>query len=213
MRSTNGAMIHRIVRFLWALVPALASLPGGAGAAPSPAADTVRGFYDVLLSVMQNGSALGEKGRYETLKPAVSQTFDLPYMTRAVVGPVWASTSESQHRQVTDAFGRYVAATYADRFDSYRGQKLEVTGEQPRAPGVIVDSRIVRADGTPVVIKYLMRQNGDGWRVADVYLQGTISEVATRRSEFSSILRSQGVDGLTASLDSKAEMLVSGASR
>jgi len=32
---------------------------------------------------------------------------------------------------VTESFGRYISAIYADRFDSYDGQKLQVTGEQP----------------------------------------------------------------------------------
>ena len=30
-----------------------------------------------------------------------------------------------------------MSAIYADRFDSYGGQKLEVTGEQPASSGVI----------------------------------------------------------------------------
>jgi len=45
-----------------------------------------------------------------------------------------------------------------------------------------------------------------------VYLNGTISELATRRSEFSSILRDRGVTGLITALDKKTELL-SGATR
>jgi hypothetical protein len=30
---------------------------------------------------------------------------------------------------VTESFGRFIAAIYADRFDSYAGQTLQVTGE------------------------------------------------------------------------------------
>jgi len=39
---------------------------------------------------------------------------------------------------VTESFGRYISAIYADRFDSYDGQKLQVTGEQPAAAGAMV---------------------------------------------------------------------------
>ncbi len=53
-------------------------------------------------------------------------------------------------------------------------------------------------------INYLMRRSDGAWRIADVYLTGTISELATRRSEFSSVLRDQGVDGLIAVLNRKA---------
>ena len=143
----------------------------------------------VLLTAMQSGPDLGPKGRYARLKPAIGEIFDLPYMTRLVVGPSWARVSDAQRKQVIGAFKRYITATYADRFDRYAGQKLEVTGERSRATDMIVDSRIIKAGGNAVLIKHLLRPNGGRWRVVDVYLNGTVSELATRRSEFSSILR------------------------
>jgi ABC-type transporter MlaC component len=45
---------------------------------------------------------------------------------------------------------------------------------------------------------YMMRRNGNSWLISDIYLDGAISEVVTRRSEFAAILRSQGIDGLIA---------------
>ena len=44
----------------------------------------------------------------------------------------------------------------------------------------------------------MMRRKGDSWLISDIYLDGAISEVATRRSEFAAILKSQGIDGLIA---------------
>jgi ABC-type transporter MlaC component len=41
----------------------------------------------------------------------------------------------------------------------------------------------------------------------DIYLDGTISEVATRRSEFAAILKNDGIDGLIAALNRKADIL------
>jgi phospholipid transport system substrate-binding protein len=52
-----------------------------------------------------------------------------------------------------------------------------------------------------------MRQEGGGWLISDIYLDGTISEIATRRSEFAAIVRNQGVDGLIEALNRKADML------
>ncbi len=186
----------------------ISAAPGAARAAPGNATDPIRQFYDVLLSNMRNGPSLGPRGRYERLEPVIDRNFDLPYMTRIAVGPAWSGTSESERQQVTSAFGRYIAATYAERFDNYSGQKLQVTGEQPRASGVLVDSQIVKANGQPVTIRYLMRQDGDAWRVADIYLSGTISEVAVHRSEFSSIIDRQGIPGLITMLNQKADLLM-----
>ena len=204
----GGCTLKRRTALLLFVLLAFAVLPDGARATVGDAAETVRGFYDVLLSTMRDGPSLGAKGRYERLKPVVGRTFDLPYMARAVVGPAWANASAAEQQEMMDAFWRYVTATYADRFERFSGQQLQVLGEQARAANVVVDSRIVKADGKPIVIKYLMHRNGDDWRVVDVYLEGTISELATRRSEFASIVEHRGIDGLIAILDQKAQEFI-----
>ena len=75
------------------------------------------------------------------------------------------------------------------------GQKLQVTREQPAATGLMVKSQIIKANGEPVNVDYNMRRNGDTWLISDIYLDGAISEVATRRSEFGAILKNEGIDG------------------
>jgi len=164
-------------------------------------------LYQNLLATMQSGSTLGESGRYARLAPVIRRSFDLPVMARLSVGPAWNTLTPAQQQQVADSYGRYVSAIYADRFDSYHGQRLQVTGEEPSSAGVMVRSKIVKADGQPVEVDYLMRQEGGGWLISDIYLDGTISEIATRRSEFGAIVRNQGVDGLIAALNRKADML------
>ena len=126
----------------------------------------------------------GQSGRFTQLAPVIRRSFDIASMARLSVGPSWSSLNEAQRQQVTESFGRYISAIYADRFDSYAGQKLEVTGEQPAPSGVMVKSQIIKANGEPVKVDYLMRRNGESWLISDIYLDGAISEVATRRSEF-----------------------------
>jgi phospholipid transport system substrate-binding protein len=185
----------------------LAMLSYPVDAAPASGGDTVQGLYDALLGTMKNGRTLGQSGRFTQLEPVIRRTFDIPAMARLSIGPSWAGLSAAQRQQVTDSFGRYISAIYADRFDSYGGQKLQVTGEQPNPGGVMVKSQIVKANGEPVNVDYLMRRAGAGWLIADIYLDGAISEVATRRSEFAAILKNDGVDGLIAALNRKADIL------
>jgi phospholipid transport system substrate-binding protein len=178
--------------------PALAAPSGG---------DIVQGLYNALVNTMKNGRILGQSGRFTQLEPVIQRSFDIASMTRLSVGPSWTNLTEAQRQQMTQSFGRYISAIYADRFDSYAGQTLEVTGEQPAQSGVMVRSRIVKADGEPVKVDYMMRRSGDSWLISDIYLDGAISEVATRRSEFAAILRDQGIDGLIAALNRKADVL------
>ena len=184
---------------------AMAPYPGHA--APASGGDTVQGLYDALLSTMKNGRTLGQSGRFTQLEPVIRTTFDIPLMARLSVGLSWATLTEAQRQQVTGSLGRYISAIYADRFDSYAGQKLQVTGEQPNAAGTMVRSQIVKANGDPVNVDYMMRRNGNSWLISDVYLDGAISEVATRRSEFGAILKNEGIDGLIAALNRKADIL------
>ena len=60
------------------------------------------------------------------LAPVVNSLFDVPSMARLAVGPAWDTLTPAQQQQLTEAFGRYVSATYADRFDSYSGEQLQV---------------------------------------------------------------------------------------
>src|SRR5215471_1224863 len=164
-------------------------------AAPASGGDTVRCLYDVLLSTMKNGRILGQSGRFTQLEPVIRRSFDVATMALLSVGPSWASLTEGQRQQMTESYGRCISAIYADRFDSYAGQTLEVTGEQPAPSGVMVRSQIIKANGEPVKVDYLMRRNGATWLISAVSLNGAISEVATRRSEFAAVLKSDGIDG------------------
>jgi phospholipid transport system substrate-binding protein len=204
--TVRARTVKTVALFLALIAGIFAS---SADALPASPQDSVRNFYDVLLSTMKNGRTLGQSGRYAALAPVVSGVFDVPFMARLAVGPSWATLTSAQQQQLIAAFGRYVSATYAYRFDSYSGQRLEVTGDQPYGGEVIVKTEIVESGSEPVTINYLMRQNGNSWQISDVYLDGTISQLATQRSEFQSILQRKGVDGLIATLKRKVDLLTS----
>jgi phospholipid transport system substrate-binding protein len=55
-----------------------------------------------------------------------------------------------------------------------------------------------------------MRNTGNGWKIIDVYLNGTISELASRRAEFGAILRSGGANALVSALTKQGDKLLAG---
>jgi phospholipid transport system substrate-binding protein len=201
----SKALVRKAATLAAVLGLAMVSYP--AHAAPASGGDTVQSLYDALLSTMKNGRTLGQSGRFKQLEPVIRRTFDIPSMARLSVGSSWATLTEAQRQQVTESLGRYISAIYADRFDSYAGQRLQVTGEQLAAAGVMVRSQIVKTNGELVTVDYMMHRNGNSWLISDIYLDGAISEVATRHSEFAAILKRQGIDGLIAALNRKADIL------
>jgi phospholipid transport system substrate-binding protein len=184
------------------------SLAAIAAADPAAAIVTVSSLYDTLLAVMKEGPALGFKGRYDRLSPMVRAAFDFPLMTRLMVGPQWPNLTAVQQRQLVSAFSDFSAATYASRFDDYAGERFQVDPRPASSNGgVIVHTKLVKSDGEPVELDYLLRESEGLWRIIDVYLSGTVSELATRRAEFSSVLRRGGPEALVDVLQQKTAEL------
>jgi len=198
------AMVTRRIALLGGLLASgFRVSPAAAGGATPRAA--IESFYAVLLEVMKQATSLGFEGRYRRLQPAIEAAFNLPLMIRLAVGPQWNALSGDQQARLLEAFRRFTIATYASRFDGYDGERFEIRGESPSpSGGTLVETRVVPQTGDIVDLNYLMRQGEGGWQIIDVFLSGTISELATRRAEFTAVLRRDGADGLVAMLQSKA---------
>jgi phospholipid transport system substrate-binding protein len=187
------AMVRR--RIFWPVLLLIALFAGAARADTPP--QTIQEFYNALLGVMKEGKQLGFQGRYKKLEPVIEKTFNLPLMTRLAVGPQWTSLPPDQQQKITQAFSDMTISTYANRFDDYSGEKFEVSPQvKDTNGGKIVETKLIKSNGEPVTLNYLMREDQGNWKVIDVFLSGTVSELATRRSEFSSTLRRDGSDGL-----------------
>ena len=188
-------------------------IASSAQAQQGEATKVVEAFHDELLNVMRNADGLGFEGRFQALTPTVKGSFNLRVMTRhAVTARHWRKMNKQQHRRLIDAFTGYTVAIYADRFDGFSGQRFEVLGERAVPRGaVIVQSRIVKANGDYVRIDYLMQATNKKWRIVDVFLKGAISELATRRSEYVSVIRRRGYDGLIAAIVARTQKLGQGA--
>jgi phospholipid transport system substrate-binding protein len=187
------------------VIVAMAGLLAGESArAADTAVPVIKRLNDSLLSTMQSASKLGYEGRYKKLAPVIKSTFDLGFMTQYSAGRHWHQLTDAQKKALTDAFSRLTIATYAHRFDGYSGERFIVSSEEkPREGHRLVHSELIKSDGEAIKLNYLMRQTKEGWRVVDIFLKGTISELATKRSEYSSALDNQGFDGLMAILEQK----------
>jgi phospholipid transport system substrate-binding protein len=198
--------MHRIASRLAVLIATLLLLASPASA--GPASDVIGKLNTVFADVMRDSKALGYEGRYKRLQPALVQAYDFAEMARVTTGHYWRSFTDDQKQQVVAAFRDLSIATYAARFDGSSGERFEVVGEEPAPAGNLrVNSQIVPASGEPTRVDYLLRQDGGQWRVVDVYLKSSVSELAMRRDEFAKILAKSGVDGLIADLNEKVAKL------
>ncbi|WP_159349911.1 ABC transporter substrate-binding protein [Roseomonas harenae] len=208
---SSPSPIHPTRRLmLAAAILSAGAVPAFAQAAP---AEVVERFHATLIEVMRDARRLGVRGRFDRLRQAMDAAFDLPAMTRIAVGPAWTRMTPEQQAQLTQAFSEWSIATYANRFNGYAGESFTTAGTTPLQSGdQLVRTALNRVNDTPVHLSYLTRRSAGGnWRIVDVYLTGTISELASRRSEFAAILRADdGPERLAADLRRRSAELLQG---
>jgi len=180
-------------------------------AALDPTAARVQAFYDVLLDTMKQGPQLGVQGRFDKLLPAVQAAYDMSTMMKIACGSNWAKIPTEEQQALIVAFERMSTAIYADRFAKFSGQKFVVDpAPVPHNADMVVRTQLIPGNGDPVQLNYLMRGSADNMRIVDVFREGAISELATRRSEFAGVLRSDGPDALLAKLKERADTILKG---
>jgi phospholipid transport system substrate-binding protein len=189
-------------------VVSVCGAPALAAAGTAEPAGVIQALYDTLLDAMKHGPELGFDGRYQKIEPAIHQAFDVATMCKIAIGPAWTSLPTEKKNALLIAFDKYLVTTYAARFKKFSGQQFRVGAAKP-APGerVLVQSALVKSDGEPVELDYLMRKNDSGWQVIDIYLAGAISQMTQMRSDFSEPLHRGGVDALIEQLEGKIKEL------
>ncbi len=170
-----------------------------------PVTTPVRRLNDGLLAIMKAGGGAGFQGRFTRLGPVVDGTFNLPLMTRLVVGSVWTTTPPVERTAVAAAFRKMTVARYASSFKAFSGESFVIDPKvEARGPDRLVHTHLIRSRAAPVALDYRLRQSGGQWRIIDIYYQNTISQIATQRSDFSRILAGGGARALTVHLNNLA---------
>jgi len=176
------------------------------------ATQVVDTLHDNLISVMKNAQTLGYDGRFERLEPVISELFDIPFMAEKSVGRYWKNVDDADRGRLLTTFGQFTVANYAGRFTDYSGQSFETFKEEVSKHGtVMVYSRLDTGKGEKIQLNYRLRPDPrDGWKIIDVLLNGTVSELALRRSEYSSLIQREGFAALMKALNERIDELASG---
>ena len=104
------------------------------------------------------------------------------------------------------AFREYLKQAYGQALAMYHGQSYQIAPEQPLGNNNIIAIRVTITDPNgrpPVRLDFQWRKNSQtgNWQAYDMIAEG-VSMITTKQSEWSDLLRTKGVDGLTAQLKS-----------
>jgi len=169
------------------------------------AKQVVEKFQSELIAVMKDGKKLGYAGRYEKLSEPISNSHDLTKIARIVVGKEWEKLSEDQQQKLTDIFIRLSISSYAHNFKDYSGESFEFDSEEDTTRGgVVVHSRLVIPNDKAVKFDYMLKEKGNSWRIINIIANG-VSDLALKRSEYTTILQREGFDVLMTKINEKID--------
>jgi phospholipid transport system substrate-binding protein len=191
-----------------------AALPWRSASAETDAGPTapVQQFNGALLAAMKAGANAPFADRYRALAPVVEQVFNLDAVLATSIGLSWATLPEAQKATLTQAFTRYTVSSYLANFNSYNGQRFDVSPTvRPVGNGdVVVQSHLSPVNGSPIELDYVMRRFPSGWQSVDVLTNGSISRVAVQRSDFTHLMGRGGASALVLALNNKVSNLSGG---
>jgi phospholipid transport system substrate-binding protein len=180
-----------------ALAPAIP-----AAAAADPAA-VISNLGSRALEVL--GKNAPQSQRVARFRELLREDFDVPEISRFVLGRYWNVATEEQRAEFVKLFEEYIALAYSTRLAEYTGETFKVTGSRPDADGAIVSSQILRPAGAaPVKVDWRLIGRNGAYKISDVSVDG-ISMAVTQRSEFASVIQHNGgqVQGLITMLREK----------
>ena len=173
-------------------------------AAPSDAASFINDLINTALKTLDN-KQLSADDRAKTFRELLDKDFDMPRISRFVLGPYWREASDQEKQQFQKLFEDYVVRSYSKSFSEYSGEQMKVTGSRPESEtSTLVQSQVVRQNGPPAKVDWRVRKQDNDFKIVDVDVEG-VSMVLTQREEFSSVIQRSGgtVAGLNKELQQK----------
>lgn len=149
--------------------------------------------------IRQNPNSLREIVDQELL-PYVQ----VKYAGALVLGRYYKDATPAQRDAYFAAFREYLKQAYGQALAMYHGQTYQIAPEQPLGDKNIVAIRVTIVDPNgrpPVRLDFQWRKNTQtgNWQAFDMIAEG-VSMITTKQNEWSDLLRTKGIDGLTEQL-------------
>ena len=166
-------------------------------------------LYDTHINklhnaLIQNNSSKDErKERIKNLKRTLSGIFDNRKMIKMIYGSKWKALKQESRNELSDVFLDYMTYNYEKRFRKIDNLNFKFVDEDKLNENyVLVKTNLITSEN-PVEISYILEKKKGTWNIIDILLIGSISEIATKKSEFMAIIEEGGPDGLILAIKSK----------
>jgi phospholipid transport system substrate-binding protein len=184
-----------------ALMMMLPSLgPASAVTADAQATVFIQNLGNQALAVVRSNVAPTQKLQY--FRELLDQDFDMPEISRFVLGPYWHIANSSEQQQFSKLLSDDLVRFYRQRFTRYEGETFEVTGSRSGPAGTIVTSQILRPNGPPIEVDWQLTVQNGLYKIRDVIIDN-VSMALSEREAFARQIQLSG--GQVASLLARME--------
>ena len=143
-----------------------------------------------------------DKNNINYVDRIVSNTYDIKKMSKIILGKFWSESKAHDKAKFIEKFTLYISSNYINRFKdkkdfNYEYKDIDKIGENYRLAHTIFKF----GETEKLKINYMLIKNDDKWFIFDVLLNGSISEIATKKSEFNETLNNGGITSLISLID------------
>ncbi len=134
---------------------------------------------------------------YILMQDLVNKTYNIEKMISMIIGSKWRSINKNKQEEISLVFGEYVVRNYIKRFKKINNVSFENIGSKELKKNFfLVQTKLKIIDDDDVKIDYLLSKKDKSWKIFDILLAGSVSEIATKKSEFSSFISNENIDEL-----------------
>lgn len=174
----------------------------GVFAGESPTVVVKEGVTEVVAMVKD--TSLDQIARRDRMRTSIASRFDFNTMSRSILAQNWKKASDQQRSRFIVLLRTLLEDTYMAAIESYTSEQINFGNEKIKGKRAVVNVSILLTSGAEAPLLFKLRDKNGEWIVYDVVIEG-VSLVSTFRSNFGSIVKREGVDGLLDRLEQKME--------
>lgn len=175
---------------------------------PSEREAFARDFAQKVLAILQDPKK-SFAGRKDILRQAFSNSVDIDWIARFVIGKSWNNATPEQQKRYTTLYRKYLTDTYVASFAEnpdkrIRDIKIFGVNNAENESDFTVRTEMRLADAQDLRVDYLVREEDTHYKVIDIAIEH-VSLIITHREEFDALAASKGIDGVIAALEKKLD--------
>ena len=167
--------------------------------------DSFKDFEDPMMTVnfLHEGLKKISSNNNSDLKnvlKVINRTYDAEKMLKMIIGAGWKKQENEKKKELIMVFKKYISKNYLKIFSKIN----DVSFSNEKKEKISSDFFLVRSNliikQEKISIDYLLHLKDNTWKIFDVLLDGSVSEVATKKSEFRIYIKENKIDELIEAL-------------